>query len=230
MQEATTEANGCKNSDSAMSANLESSSPRVALLWSGLIAAAALQAEILVLDQGEFRDGKWLLVQSAILPIYLAIACYWDLRWRLIPNWLNSLTFVLVLALATFNLIVGPSLIDRSLGALMGFGCILFGHSVGMFGAGDVKAAAVLGAFWGREFVLDGLIYSIFAGGGIAVLSLIVSGQAWRAFCKVLVSKGFSHPYIFQTASSPVARPVRGLPFACALGMGAIVLGVEHAG
>ncbi len=158
-----------------MSVNLESSSSWSAFLWSGLIASVALHAELLVLDQGAFPDRKWLLVQSAILPTYLAIACYWDLRWRLIPNWLNCSTFVLVFALAALNLIVGPTLIDRLLGALTGFGCILFGHSFGMFGAGDVKAAAVLGAFWGREFVLDGLTYSILAGGGIAVLSLVVS-------------------------------------------------------
>lgn len=51
-----------------------------------------------------------------------------------------------------------------------------------MFGAGDIKALAVIGGLYGISFSISCMVYSLFAGGVIALLSMIRSKTAFHRF------------------------------------------------
>lgn len=44
-----------------------------------------------------------------------------------------------------------------------------------MFGAGDIKTLAVIGGLFGTKFVLSCMLYSLFAGGVVCILSMLKS-------------------------------------------------------
>ena len=51
-----------------------------------------------------------------------------------------------------------------------------------MFGAGDIKTMAVIGGLYGLSFSVSCMLYSLFAGGVIALLSIIRSRTAFHRF------------------------------------------------
>lgn len=151
----------------------------------------------------------------------LAVASAIDLRTRRIPNALVTSGALLGLGLQA-ALPAGRGLFDAfapggiGLSAALLAGVVLLAAGMllwraGLFGAGDAKLLAALGPYVGPAGVLPVLLYTLLAGG---VLALIASAwrhanrwPAWRAACA-------------PRAAGPAA-PAR-LPYALAISAGAL--------
>jgi prepilin peptidase CpaA len=155
---------------------------------------------------------------------FLFLAIEQDLSRRRIPNWLTLPALMIAFSLAFCGLSVSP--FDAALGAglALAVGFLLF--AAGVIGAGDVKAAMVLGVLWGPKTLAAAGIWMLAAGGVMALLLLTLRGglpellARWTRSVWLTVRTGRIH-YLPPGANS-VAR--MGLPFAVAMGLGAAAL------
>ncbi|HET6303961.1 MAG TPA: A24 family peptidase, partial [Myxococcota bacterium] len=84
---------------------------------------------------------------------FLFLAVESDVRRLRIPNWLTFPAFFGALAIGFAS--AGPAGLGRATaGGAVAFGVLLVPYALGWLGAGDVKAAMVLGALFGREAFL----------------------------------------------------------------------------
>lgn len=155
------------------------------------------------------------------LTVLLAVASAIDLRTRRIPNALVVSGALLGLGLQA-ALPAGRGLFDSfapggiGLSAALLAGVVLLAAGVllwrsGLFGAGDAKLLAALGPYVGPAGVLPVLLYTLLAGG---VLALVAA--AWRHGHLWLASRAASSP----RAAQPT-EPAR-LPYALAITAGAL--------
>jgi prepilin peptidase CpaA len=92
-----------------------------------------------------------------------------DLRTRRVPNALN-------LAIASVGLLLAalrwtPTGVSSAcLGLVLGFVLMLPGYFLGATGAGDVKLLASIGTLLGPKDVMVAFLYTVIAGGAIALL------------------------------------------------------------
>jgi prepilin peptidase CpaA len=109
--------------------------------------------------------------------VALALIAGWtDLRSRRIPNWLT--VPALVIGLALNAALSGWSGLKSSLiGAVLGLGLLLPFVLVRSLGAGDWKLAGALGAFVGRELIIDLLLGSVLVAGAMALVLVIYKGR-----------------------------------------------------
>jgi prepilin peptidase CpaA len=146
-----------------------------------------------------------------------------DLRDRRIPNWLTFPSLVIALILAWE---AGGSLILRD--ALLGTGAIFLilfpAFALRAIGAGDVKALMVLGALWGPAYLFPALPYMAGAGALLALGRVALHGELpgmlrrWYDSLRLsLLNRNIS--YIRPEAGAAAAS---GIPFAVAVGLGAI--------
>lgn len=227
---------------------MEERQPAHTSVHTALASSLVLAVLILMSRQLAWEEGRLELrisalgVEPLLLAAYLSAACYSDIRWRRIRNWLNLATLGLVLALSALGALSSPDLSDRALGSLLAFVVMFIGYAVGMFGAGDVKATAVLGAFWGLEHVFAGIAIALMAGGAIAVLLLLRGGlllgtlrglsqSALLSYSTRSLRSALPQPGGIEVSSGAahVAPTAGGVPFACALAVAAIWTGVQHA-
>lgn len=103
---------------------------------------------------------------------WAAVAAFWDLRTRRIPNWLTLPAALLGLAL---NVAISGSdgLRQSGLGLLAGLALLSIPFAIGGMGAGDVKMLAAIGAFAGPAFAFQTFLFGALAGGLIAVVVLL---------------------------------------------------------
>lgn len=97
-----------------------------------------------------------------------AIAAAIDLRTRRVPNALTALlaaTGLLFAAGGVSGVSIGASLAGLAAGLLL----MLPGHLLGATGAGDVKLFAAFGALVGIAHVGTAFLYTVFAGGAMAL-------------------------------------------------------------
>jgi prepilin peptidase CpaA len=154
---------------------------------------------------------------------FLFAAIVEDVRRLRIPNWLTFPSLALALALA-FVQGGWPAGQTALIGAGAAFGLLFVPYCIGWLGAGDVKAIMVLGALWGPEHLLPVLYWMILAGGGFAVVLLVMRGgfvdllkRWWTSLRLSLLAR--RPTYVGPPAGSTAAK---GLPFAVAMGLGAI--------
>lgn len=155
---------------------------------------------------------------------FLFLAVESDVRRLRIPNWLTFPGFFGALALGFAS--AGPAGLGRATaGAAVAFGVLLVPYALGWLGAGDVKAAMVLGALFGREAFLPMFFWMVLVGGCLAIALVVAKGglrdllQRWLESAKHTVL--LRRPTYFGPApGSPAAA---GLPFALAMGLGATV-------
>lgn len=116
-----------------------------------------------------------------ILLILLAIAFYFDLKYRIIPNWL---TFGgIAVGIVGHFILPGWEPLKLSLiGAGFGFVVLLPFFWVGGMGGGDVKLMAAIGALQTWPDVFFSLCYGGLIGGIMALVILIVKGRFLMSF------------------------------------------------
>jgi prepilin peptidase CpaA len=119
-----------------------------------------------------------LLATGGILA-YLALATYWDLRERRIPNRLSALAFLAALAIAPTG--AGAGLSAALLGAAVGVAALLAPFLLQAVGAGDVKFAGVVGAWLGPQAVLCALLLGTAAGLFVALGYAAAAGRVRHA-------------------------------------------------
>lgn len=111
------------------------------------------------------------------VPLWIALpvvalcisATVLDVRTRRIPNWLTGTAFLAGLAvhLATRG---AAGLGDAALGGLVAGGLMLPGWLLRWKGGGDVKLVAAVGAWFGLNAGLLAALFSLIAGGVVAVV------------------------------------------------------------
>jgi prepilin peptidase CpaA len=120
-----------------------------------------------------------MMASASTCLLWLLLVAVYDFRQRRIPNWL--ILAGAVLALATLALGSNPFEIGwRSslLGAVIGFGCLLFFYANSMMGAGDVKVAGILGLWVGLAGLLPIWIASSLLAGAHGLLWLLLRRHA----------------------------------------------------
>ena len=168
------------------------------------------------------EEGPLLALAWAAAFLFLAVEN--DVRRLRIPNWLTFPAFFGALALGFAS--SGPAGLGRALaGAGVAFGVLFVPYALGWLGAGDVKAALVLGALFGREVFLPMLFWMVLVGGCLALALVVVKGglrdllRRWFESARHTVL--LRRPTYFGPApGSPAAA---GIPFALAMGLGATV-------
>ena len=156
------------------------------------------------------------------------IAGWTDLRSRRIPNWLTVPGFVAGVAANT--VLAGKSgLISSLVGALVGLGLLLPFVLLRSLGAGDWKLAGALGAFAGRELLINLLIGSVFVAGLMAVALIVYKGrvrQTVRNIGHILVSLvTFQLPGTRVSLDNPESLKV---PYGVALALTVVLYAVAH--
>ena len=113
-----------------------------------------------------------------LLPVPLAFACYWEIRFRRIPNWL---TFAMMVFGLGAGLLEGDwaGALDAAVGLAVGGGVFLPFCLMGALGGGDMKLMAGVGAMVGWPQVLPALAHTCLAGGILALVVMVWSGRVW---------------------------------------------------
>ena len=170
-------------------------------------------------------------MKPAILAgaVLLSIIAGWtDFRSRRIPNWLTVSGFVAGVAVNT--VLAGKiGLASSLLGTLVGLGLLLPFVLLRSLGAGDWKLAGALGAFAGRELLVNLLVASIFVAGLMALGLVIYKGrfrQTVKNIAHILVSLvTFRLPSTRVSLDNPDALKV---PYGVALALTVVLYGVAH--
>jgi prepilin peptidase CpaA len=156
------------------------------------------------------------------------IAGWTDLRSRRIPNWLT--VSGLLAGVATNTILGGKNgLISSLIGALVGLGLLLPFVLLRSLGAGDWKLAGALGAFAGRELLIDLLLGSVFVAGLMALALIIYKRrvrQSLRNMGHILVSLvTFQLPGARVSLDNPNALKV---PYGVALALTVLLYAGAH--
>jgi prepilin peptidase CpaA len=165
---------------------------------------------------------SWLLLATVLLAAVVS-----DLRRRRIPNALVLYGLLTGLALQAFapagaGLLqdggqgLGPALA----GGLAGLALFLPMWLLRILGAGDVKLMAVVGVWLGTAAVLQAALWTLLAGGVLALVMAVASGTLRQVlFNTVLVLTSHAPPL----ATQPQAAPGLRLPYAVAIAAGSAV-------
>lgn len=140
-------------------------------------------------------------VNGAVLVLLCALAVYFDMVRRKIPNFL---TFPgMLLGLLCHALSGGwGGLWFALLGLLAGTGLLLIPFILGGMGAGDVKFLAAVGALQGAGFVLAAVLLAALIGGGVALVYLLLQRRLWRTLYTMLLAL-LSLPLAYLAARLP---------------------------
>ena len=111
-----------------------------------------------------------------LLPPLFIIAGYTEMKQRRIPNWL-TLSGMLIALWGALLIGGGGGLKQAALGLAIGGGAFLPFCLAGALGGGDLKLMAAVGAVLGYPLVLWALHYTVLAGGVLAIVYLLWTGQ-----------------------------------------------------
>jgi prepilin peptidase CpaA len=142
-----------------------------------------------------------------------------DMRTRRVPNVLTlaitSIGFLLAVLRLTPTGVTGACL-----GLLLGFVLMLPGHLLGATGAGDVKLFAAIGTFLGPGDVTAAFVYTLIAGGVIALLVATKRRRVRETLARtaILVRTGGATKGAIEDASND-----NRFPYAPAIAMGTLV-------
>ncbi|NBQ67689.1 MAG: hypothetical protein EBU46_02185 [Nitrosomonadaceae bacterium] len=161
-----------------------------------------------------------------ILAVLLMIACWQDFHDYRIKNNLIVTGAVLGIALNTF-LFAETGFLDSLIG--LGFGLLLLlpFYLLRIMGAGDVKLLAMIGAFVGQNDILWVFLYTLVAGGLLALVFSLWQGRLRRMFDNVILTclpvLSVSKSECFKDISSfspEVSQSAGKLPYAIAITAG----------
>lgn len=161
------------------------------------------------------REVSGMDLWAATLLVGLVAAGVWDIRTRRIPNLLVGAILALdLLHIAAQGVAtLGAALGGAALGLLVAGVPLFVGYLFGGIGAGDVKLAAAVGAFFGWPAGLAVICYTALLGG---LLSL-----AWLAWQRGLLGLVFAPRYVQEVASAGEGTGIK-VPYALAVLGGAV--------
>jgi prepilin peptidase CpaA len=165
--------------------------------------------------------------RPATLIVLIAIAAISDYKSHRIPNWLVLTGLVLALV---YSIIIPMSPNDGALwaleGMITGFVLLVVFWLMGIMGAGDVKLMAMIGAFLGPMAALYSVLFSMAAGGVLAIGYAAARRSTGRMFRNITntVQLGFMSVIggIKPTAQLDPGVSVGRMPFGIAIAVGTI--------
>ena len=158
------------------------------------------------------------LLVAALLLTLLALAAWFDLRQRRIPNALPAAVAALWLAAAAQGSAESVILGCATGAALLTVGILVW--RLGWLGGGDVKLIAALG-LWAGPAHLDALLLgTALAGGGLALVSYVAARLLSSPV--LLYARAASGRLLPAVAGmpDPTAWRERGLPYGVAIAVG----------
>ena len=106
------------------------------------------------------------LIPFLLLAGLLAVASFFDVAYRIIPNWVCGA--ILLLGLVVNVVLLGA---EGAMSALAGLGMGLFVflpfYVMRMMGAGDVKLMAAVGAYLGPVATVNAIAWTVIIGGAL---------------------------------------------------------------
>jgi prepilin peptidase CpaA len=161
---------------------------------------------------------------QVIVLILAAVACWYDLRTKHIPNLLTLGGAALALIYSLLLHGAGGLLISLG-GWLTGVALFLPFFVLGGMGAGDVKLVGCLGAWLGPGTALWVALYSMIAGGAMALALALATGYLGEAMLNVLMLLGhWRKAGLKPLPALTLAGASRGprLPYALPIAAGAL--------
>jgi prepilin peptidase CpaA len=110
--------------------------------------------------------------RTGLLLMFLVAAAVSDVLTYRIPNWLTVSGMLAGVVASTLDapVAVMPTVLASLGGLFVGLVCLMPLHALRLMGAGDVKLMAVVGAFIGFPAVLMAILFTLVAGGVMAVV------------------------------------------------------------
>lgn len=168
-------------------------------------------------------------VTPAFLFLLLALAAWQDVRSYRIANLLTfggaALGIVLSLLLPA-----GQGLVASLSGWALGLAILLPFYALGVMGAGDVKLLAMAGAFTGPAGAFGIGLYSMVAGGVLALVVALAGGRLREALRNVQVIAVTGLPAPAPDGQGAVAVTSGRLPYGVAILFGGIAWWLLRAG
>jgi len=158
-------------------------------------------------------------IHAILLICYVLAVAAIDFRTHRIPNalTLSGLIASLSLALAQDG---SPDVLESVSGLGVGLALFVPFYAVRAFGAGDVKAMAVVGSFLGWKGAALASAATLIAGGVIALGVLIVSTRSARVALHRIV--GTLGAPLATARASENGKPVQRFPYGLAIAIGTI--------
>ncbi len=161
-----------------------------------------------------------LMLFVAISP-WLAILCYYDSRYRRLPNVLTLGGF-LIAVVVQFCLGGIASGVDSLISAFVCAGFLLIPFLLRAAGGGDVKMLLAVGAIIGTKRVLETLVYISFSGFFLAIFMIIlglVSSKRLLHYLRCAFDWRYDRKKGKENLPSRDSESVR-IPFGVAIAMG----------
>ena len=182
-------------------------------------SAMALLVSLLLVACFLFAGQERALPASGWAAAFLLIAAQKDLSELRIPNWLTLPALLAGILLGAAEGGAHGAAVSLA-GAAAALAILFIPFAVRWLGAGDVKAAMVLGSLWGPADFVAALFWMLVAGGLLAVALVAVRGglvdllRRWgRSAMATIVRRRITY-------FAP-EHAVTGLPFAVAMVLGA---------
>ena len=119
------------------------------------------------------------LLAGSGVSLYAVLATCWDVRQRRIPNWLSGSALLAALPVAASD--GGIGLPAAPTGLALGAGAFFVPFTLGAVGGGDLKFAAVAGAWLGPHVGLNALLVGTVCGLFVGLGSAALAGRAGQA-------------------------------------------------
>jgi prepilin peptidase CpaA len=167
-----------------------------------------------------FSSGM-MAYEILLVPLAIII-CYYDVRYRRIPN--AFVLAALIGGLGVNTIFGGMNGVLSSLGGcVFAFVLMFMLHVFGAMGAGDVKLFAAIGSVTGAHLVLPTFLVVILTGGLLALVSILRSGAVRTTMHRVLqIFVGLLPGWPMPKFAVPTDRRLT-IPYGVAITLGSIV-------
>ncbi len=139
------------------------------------------------------------MLALSTLLLLLIISIISDFKSRRIPNSLICIGMLSGLLLSGFNLNGDVTLLQSTLGIVVGLLMLLPGYLLGKMGAGDIKLLAMCGSYLGAQTTLMAGLCTLVAGGFFALI--------WVVLIKKIAIKDKRYPYASAIAAGVAVAP-----------------------
>jgi len=157
-------------------------------------------------------------LRHIVLGVLGLVACVYDIRWRLLPDWLTIGGMILGLILGA---VLGGwnGALWAGAGMLCGLGVFWVLWTLGMLGSGDVLFMGACGALLGWPLVIYGLLYATLAGMVIGLGFSLARGNLRRVFKNLWIA--VASTFNPRRKRVPLSElPTDELPYAVAIAVG----------